>query len=108
MRRSTRPHLIETHLRASKGAAPALPWSIEMKRPADLKPPLRKVRTHTDAQIDFMANSFLQFGFIGAIVVDRRNRIVAGWARWMAAQRIGLRFVPVIRLENLSDDELRA
>ena len=87
---------------------PGLPWSIEMKRPADLKPALRNARTHTERQIDTVASSMLQFGVVNPVVIDRRDRIVAGHARWDAARRINLKWIPVIRLENLSDDKLRA
>ena len=66
------------------------------------------LRQSSAAQVELIANSMLQFGVVGAVVVDRRNRIVAGYGRWKAAQRIGLRAIPVIRLEHLSDDELRA
>ena len=103
------PRSFETQERVFKGQdRPGLPWPIEMKRPADLKPALRNARTHTERQIDPVANSMLRFGVVNPVVIDRRDRIVAGHARWDAARRLNLKWIPVIRLEDLSDDELRA
>jgi hypothetical protein len=73
-----------------------------------LKPAARNPRTHSDSQIELIANSLLRFGVVSPVVVDHRNRIVAGHARWAAAKRLGLKWLPVIRLSNLSEDELRA
>jgi hypothetical protein len=81
---------------------------IEMVPLKSLKKSKRNARTHCKKQIDQIANSILQFGFITPIVVDSRNCIIAGHGRAEAAESIGLRTVPVIRLTNLSETELRA
>jgi len=81
---------------------------IEMVPLKSLKKSKRNARTHSKKQIDQIANSILQFGFIIPIVVDSRNRIIAGHGRAEAAESIGLKTVPVIRVTNLSETELRA
>jgi hypothetical protein len=65
-------------------------------------------RTHSKAQIRKIANSIMQLGWINPIVVDRRNKIVAGHARFEAAKLLGLGRVPVIRVEHLNDAQVRA
>jgi DNA modification methylase len=81
---------------------------IEMVPLEGLKKSKRNARTHSKKQIDQIADSIRQFGFITPIVVDSGNRIIAGHGRAEAAESIGLKTVPVIRLTNLSETELRA
>ena len=65
-------------------------------------------RTHTDSQIDLIAESIKRFGWTVPILVDENNRIVAGHGRALAASRLGLEKVPCIRLSGLSEAEIRA
>jgi DNA modification methylase len=81
---------------------------IEMMPLRTLKKSPRNSRTHSKRQIEQIANSINRFGFITPIVVDRRNRIVAGHGRAEAAESIGLKAVPIIRVTDLSEIELRA
>ena len=68
----------------------------------------RKARTHSKRQIRRIADSILHLGFINPIVVDRRRKIVAGHGRFEAAKLLGLKLIPVICVEHLSDAQLRA
>lgn len=52
--------------------------------------------------------SMERFGFTNPILINRHKVIIAGHARWLAAQKLGLEKVPIIQLEHLSDDEVRA
>jgi ParB-like chromosome segregation protein Spo0J len=81
---------------------------IEMVPLKRLKKSRRNARTHSKKQIGQISNSIVRFGFITPIVVDQHDRIVAGYGRAEAAESIGLKIVPVIRLMDLSDTELRA
>jgi hypothetical protein len=87
---------------------PGLPWRVEMCRIGDLKPAVRNPRTHSEDQITLIVNSMIRYGFVVPAVVDRHNRIVAGHARYEAAGRAGLQWIPIIRLSDLSENELRA
>jgi DNA modification methylase len=91
------------NIRATSGAR-----QIEMVPLKSLKKSARNARTHSKKQIEQIANSILRFGFITPIVVDARNGIRAGFGRAEAAESIGLKVVPVIRVTDLSDTELRA
>ncbi|HPQ68170.1 MAG TPA: DNA modification methylase [bacterium] len=52
-----------------------------------------------DHAVDAVAKSIKQFGFNVPILCDQNHMIVAGHTRWKAAQKLGLRTVPVIQLE---------
>jgi DNA modification methylase len=75
---------------------------------AALKPYGGNARTHSDKQIAQIAASIGKFGFNNPVLVDGDNRIVAGHGRVAAAKGLGLREVPTIRLDHLSDAERRA
>ena len=68
----------------------------------------RNARTHSPSQIRQIAASITAFGFTNPVLIDRNNTIIAGHGRVAAAKRLGMDRVPTIRLESLSDDEIRA
>ena len=61
-----------------------------------------------DDAVEAVANSIREFGFKVPIIVDRNNVIVAGHTRWKAAESLGLKTVPVIRADDLSEEQIRA
>lgn len=85
-----------------------LPWDIELLPPSKLKPAKRNARTHNEKQVDLLANSIVHFGFIKPVVIDDRGRIVAGHGIWLAAKKLGLKLIPVIRVSHLSETQFRA
>ena len=85
-----------------------LPWRPLMLPLNALRQADRKARTHSKQQIRRIADSILHLGFINPIVVDRRRKIVAGHGRFEAAKLLGLRLIPVICVERMSDAQLRA
>jgi hypothetical protein len=50
----------------------------------------------------------LRFGVINPLIVDHQGRIVAGHGRFAAAELLGLKHLPVIRLSHLTEAEMRA
>jgi DNA modification methylase len=84
------------------------PRQIETVAIHHLKPAPQNARTHSKKQIAQVANSMKRFGVINPLVVDGQNRIIAGHARAEAGKLLGLHSLPVIRLTELSDVELRA
>lgn len=61
-----------------------------------------------DEAVDKVALSISSFGFKVPIVIDRNNVIIAGHTRLKAAKKLGLTTVPVIRADDLTDDQVRA
>lgn len=74
----------------------------------NLIPHPQNPRTHTRAQIRQVKRSIKAFGFIGVVVVDANNHIIAGHARVEAAKSLGIEIVPTICVDHLSEAELLA
>jgi ParB-like chromosome segregation protein Spo0J len=68
----------------------------------------RNARTHSPEQVAQIAASILEFGFTNPVLIDKRGTIVAGHGRVEAAYSIGLEEIPCIRLEHLTEDQVRA
>src|SRR6202140_2968778 len=73
-----------------------------------LIPFARNPRTHSDAQIAQIAASIAEFGFNNPILVDTNAGIIAGHGRLLAARKLGLKEVPVIVLDHLTEGQKRA
>ena len=81
---------------------------INYRSPESLVGYAQNARTHTDAQIDQIANSIRKFGWTNPILVDSNNGVIAGHGRVLAARKLGLTRVPVIALAHLTLDQKRA
>jgi DNA modification methylase len=82
--------------------------TVEYRSPSNLKPYSSNARTHSKHQIHQIAESIRIFGFTNPILIDRENRIIAGHGRAEAAKRLGMNAVPTIRLEGLTEEQIRA
>jgi DNA modification methylase len=78
-------------------------WPIDR-----LLPYAANARTHPDEQIAQIAGSIAEFGFNVPCLVDDRGVLIAGHGRILAAKRLGIDQVPVIRLGHLTDAQARA
>ena len=65
-------------------------------------------RNHDQQQVDRIANSIKEFGFNQPLVIDESNIILVGHGRLAAAQKLGLKEVPVLKVENLSEVQKKA
>jgi len=75
---------------------------------ASLIPYARNARTHSPAQVDKIAASIHEFGFLNPIITDGQNGILAGHGRVMAAQKLGLDTLPTIDAAHLTEAQRRA
>lgn len=76
--------------------------------PSDkLTPPKRQLKKHDAKHVAIIAANISRFGMITPIVVDANLRIIAGVGRYLAARNLKLAEVPVIKVEHLSEAELR-
>lgn len=73
-----------------------------------LIPYARNSRTHNDEQIAQIVASIKEFGFTNPILIGADDVIIAGHGRLLAAQRMGLKEVPVVRLPHLTETQRRA
>lgn len=81
---------------------------VEYRNVAGLAPYASNSRTHSDEQVQMVAESIAEFGFTNPILVDECGTIIAGHGRLMAAQKLGIESVPCIALGHLSEAQRRA
>lgn len=75
---------------------------------AVLKPYERNAKIHSGEQVQKIADSIKEFGFLSPCLIDREKNIIAGHGRVEAAKLLGLETVPCVFIEGLSDEQRRA
>lgn len=75
---------------------------------SELIPYVRNARTHSEAQVSQIAASIREFGFLSPILVAEDNTILAGHGRLAAAQKLGLKKVPCVKENHLTETQKRA
>lgn len=73
-----------------------------------LKPYAHNPKTHPPEQVEKIARSIEEFGFLVPILIDADNSIIAGHGRLMAARKLGLDEIPTIRVDHLTEAQIRA
>lgn len=74
----------------------------------DIKPYEKNAKIHTEEQIEQIKKSIEEFGMNDPIGIWRDNIIIEGHGRLMACKELGMEEVPVIRLDDLTDDQRKA
>lgn len=74
----------------------------------DIKPYDKNAKIHTPEQIEQIKKSIEEFGMNDPIGIWKDNIIIEGHGRLMALKELGYEEVPVIRLDNLTDDQRKA
>ncbi len=99
--------MYSTSLKRAQSIAHAT-GQVEQVSISKLKPYGKNARTHSPRQIKQIARSIEHFGFVNPILVDRNRRIICGHGRVAGARLLGLKEVPAITIEHLSEAQLRA
>jgi site-specific DNA-methyltransferase (adenine-specific) len=73
----------------------------------DIKPYENNAKQHPAEQIQQIKNSILEFGFNDPLALWH-DTIVEGHGRLLAAQELGYKELPIIRLDDLSDEQRKA
>lgn len=81
---------------------------IKYKNINDLIPYVNNTRTHSEEQVNQIASSIKEFGFTNPILIDTQSGIIAGHGRLMGAKKLGLKEVPTIILDNLTEAQKKA
>lgn len=81
---------------------------IVYRHAADLKLDLKNPRVHSERQIRQIAESVRAFGFNVPVVIDSKYRVIAGHGRLLACPLVGIKEVPTIMLEKLTEAQARA
>jgi DNA modification methylase len=88
--------------------APKMADHIELKSVDELIPYNKNARTHSESQVSQIAASIIEFGFTNPVLIDGEKGIIAGHGRLMAAKKLGLKEVPVVVLDHLSETQKKA
>jgi len=87
-----------------------------MKRSEELKivdidkliPYVNNARTHSKEQLLKLRSSLREFGFVNPVLIDKDNNIIAGHGRVMAAKEEGIKEIPCVLVEHLTDAQKKA
>lgn len=80
---------------------------LSYKNIDELKPYENNPRNNANA-IKSVAESIKEFGFKVPIVIDKDNVIVAGHTRYQASIELGLKSVPCIVADDLTEEQIKA
>lgn len=81
---------------------------VQEVRLADLVPYERNAKQHSAEQVQKIADSIQEFGFLSPILIDRAGNIIAGHGRVLAARQLGMEQVPAVYVEGLTEAQRRA
>ena len=82
--------------------------NVIQMRVQEITPYERNAKKHPEEQVDHIANSIREFGWQQPLVVDKDNVLVIGHGRLMAAKKLGLEQVPVVRADQLTEQQIAA
>lgn len=82
--------------------------NIVYKNIKELKPYKKNAKKHNKEQVEQIANSIKEFGFTQPVIIDKNNCVVAGHGRILGAKKAGLKQVPTVCLEDLTEEQIKA
>lgn len=82
--------------------------NIVYKPIKELKPYKKNAKKHNKEQVEQIANSIKEFGFTQPVIIDKNNCVVAGHGRILGAKKAGLKQVPTVCLEDLTEEQIKA
>lgn len=82
--------------------------NIAYKNIKELKPYKKNAKKHSKEQVEQIANSIKEFGFTQPVIIDKNNCVVAGHGRILGAKKAGLKQVPTVTLEELTEEQIKA
>lgn len=77
--------------------------SVELLRPYE-----KNTKIHGDEQIEKLCRSIQEFGFINPVLIDGDMNVIAGHGRLIAAKRLGMKTVPCLTVDGLTDSQRKA
>lgn len=73
-----------------------------------LKPYGNNAKIHGKDQVEKIAESIKAFGFLNPCLIDKDFNVIAGHGRLLAAQSLGMKEIPCIYIEGLTEAERKA
>ena len=74
----------------------------------ELKPYKKNAKKHNKEQVEQIANSIKEFGFTQPVIIDKHDCVVAGHGRILGAKKVGLKQVPTVCLDELTEEQIKA
>jgi hypothetical protein len=74
----------------------------------ELKEYSNNAKLHPDEQIEQIKQSIKDFGMNDPLAIDKNNVIIEGHGRLLACRQLGIEQVPVIRLNELTEEQRKA
>jgi len=74
----------------------------------ELIPYANNARTHSKEQINKIRSSLREFGFVNPVLIDKDKNIIAGHGRVSAAKEEGIKEVPCVLVEHLTEAQKKA
>lgn len=82
--------------------------NIVYKPIKELKPYKKNAKKHPKTQVEQIANSIKEFGFTQPVLIDKDNNVVAGHGRVLGAKKAGMKEVPTLCLDDLTEEQIKA
>lgn len=81
---------------------------MEMINIEELIPYVNNARTHSEKQINKLRSSLREFGFVNPVLIDSKKNVIAGHGRIAAAKAEGIKKIPCVYVDYLTDAEKKA
>ena len=81
---------------------------IELVKIEEIKPYPGNAKAHPRDQVKKIAQSIQEYGFQVPILLDKENVIITGHGRLLAAKKLKMESVPTVRMDHLTDAQVRA
>lgn len=81
---------------------------VVQKNLSEIIPYDKNAKKHDKKQIDNVAESIRQYGFVQPIVIDHDGVIVIGHCRALAAKKLGMETVPCVCVDDLTPEQVNA
>lgn len=75
---------------------------------SELKPYKNNAKKHGKEQVEQIAHSIKEFGFVQPVVLDKNDCVIIGHGRILGAKKVGLKTVPTIKKEDLTEAQVKA
>jgi len=80
----------------------------DTRKVEDLKFYEKNAKKHPVKQVKQLADVIREVGFKVPVIIDKKNEIIAGHGRVMAAKHLGLKKVPVVVADDLNPVQVKA
>lgn len=81
---------------------------IEQRKISEITPYEKNTKKHDKTQIENVAESIKQYGFVQPVVIDKDGVIVIGHCRVLAAKKLGMKEVPCVCVDDLTPEQVKA